>query len=413
MKSHDDAAYVLAKALLCLLVIAASSGCGGGGQSPGGPPSPQLTRVSLPATGQVTSYDSNTSQRDDGALETGVAWPVPRFTAASAGTGSVVTDDLTGLMWAGDAATPTFVGATTCVGGTKTWDGARAYVACLNVNAYLGYSDWRLPNRKELWSLIHKGAAGSVGWLGAAGFSGLLGTTFHWSSTSSAGTTARAWRVSAYDEQLDHEVKTAALYVWPVRAGGTGPAALGKTGQRRCYDSADPANEISCTGSGQDGELRTGVAWPGTRFAVISGGAGNVVVDNLTGLMWPQDAGAPTIGACAGGVKAWQDALSYVACLNSGGYLGHNDWRLPNVNELESLFHAGYNEEACGGSPCATNAAWLGAQGFSNVAAASYWSSTTYAEFIGYAWMVSMAEGRVYEHYKSTVNNVLPVRDAP
>ncbi len=45
----------------------------------------------VPKTGQSIAY----ADGDDGDLEAGIAWPVPRFSVS----GSRVTDNLTGLMW--------------------------------------------------------------------------------------------------------------------------------------------------------------------------------------------------------------------------------------------------------------------------------------------------------------------------
>ena len=102
-----------------------------------------------------------------------------------------------------------------------------------------------------------------------------------------------------------------------------GTINLPKTGQTKCYDLAGA--EIPCVGTGQDGEIRAGVTWPEPRFIDNEDGT---VTDRLTGLMWTQDAGTPTIGSCTGGAMNWQQALYYVACLNSNNYLGHHDWRL-------------------------------------------------------------------------------------
>ncbi len=195
-------------------------------------------------------------------------------------------------------------------------------------------------------------------------------------------------------------------------AAHAAPADQPKTGQTKCYDAAGAV--ISCattTGHGQDGALKTGVAWPDPRFTVVSNATGTVVMDNLTGLMWAGNAGTPTVGACTGGHMTWQQALNYVACLNidtvSGGY---NDWRLPNMNELESLVHAEYTKETtCGGS-CTTNAAWLNTQGFSNVQAGWYWSSTTVAGSTSSAWYVYMVDGSVGNTPKTVSIYVWPVR---
>jgi len=142
---------------------------------------------------------------------------------------------------------------------------------------------------------------------------------------------------------------------------------LPQTGQTKCYNAS--GTEIPCAGTGQDGELQMGVEWPEPRFTV----SGDCVTDNLTGLMWAKDANLPN------GTKTWQGALDYVASMNAGsGLCGFKDWRLPNVNELESLIN----------SVEANSANWLNTQGFSNVQSDYYWSSTTNASSTDYAWVV-------------------------
>jgi len=87
---------LLAIASFALMVLFTLVNCGGGGG--GGTAPAAKTSVKLAQTGQASSYPTPTSH-DDGFYKTGVAWPSPRFTAASSGTGTVVTDNLTGLMW--------------------------------------------------------------------------------------------------------------------------------------------------------------------------------------------------------------------------------------------------------------------------------------------------------------------------
>ena len=72
----------------------------------------------------------------------------------------------------------------------------------------------------------------------------------------------------------------------------------------------------------------TGAAWPEPRFEESGDQA---IVDKLTGLVWARDANP------AGGPKTWQESLDFIKTLNGDTYLGRSDWRLPNVNELESL----------------------------------------------------------------------------
>jgi Protein of unknown function (DUF1566) len=177
------------------------------------------------------------------------------------------------------------------------------------------------------------------------------------------------------------------------------PADVPQTGQVTSYDTN--------TMPADDGAMQKGVAWPKPRFTSMSSGTGIVVTDNLSGLMWTADAGTPTFAGttstCTAGIALyWQWALDYVACLNENNYLNHSDWRLPNVNELESLVHAEYARETTCGGACPTNADWLNTQGFSNVYPGYYWSSTTYAADAGYAWSVDMYRGGVSRNYPKT-----------
>lgn len=140
---------------------------------------------------------------------------------------------------------------------------------------------------------------------------------------------------------------------------------LARTGQTTCTN--DSGAVIACAGTGQDGDTLTGVSWPAPRFVANQD---QTITDALTGLTWTRNAETPgyNLYTCSATniTINWQQALDHVACLNSRNYLGHNDWRLPNIVELESLVH---NEE-----PGSDD--WLEAQGFVNVWG-SYWSSTT------------------------------------
>ena len=193
------------------------------------------------------------------------------------------------------------------------------------------------------------------------------------------------------------------------------------TGQTECYDSSNGV--IDCTDTGQDGEYQMGVAWPVPRFTV--NGEGTIITDRLTGLSWATDAGMPSLGdgACAGGVlgeKTWQGALDYIECLNSGtgsttfdgDYLGHNDWRLPNENELFSLINFGHSD------PVYSNSYWLEQQGFSSFVSV-YWSSTTAVPYwdnsntiSGGAWMAALDDGTESPGDKTGYRRYTPVRDA-
>jgi len=172
---------------------------------------------------------------------------------------------------------------------------------------------------------------------------------------------------------------------------------LSETGQTTCYDTG--GNTISCDNTGQDGDLRKGVAWPNPRF---TDNADQTVADNLTGLIWAKDGNTPGPAACGPGMeKTWQEAFDHVKCLNTNRYLGYDNWRLPNVNELESLIHA---EKYL-------TMDWLNTQGFNNVQG-EYWTSTTsYATT--HAFIVQIATGISWIIWKdvSAYYYIWPVRD--
>ncbi len=84
-----------------------------------------------------------------------VYWPEPRFSkahGAPSATGALVIDGTMNLIWPEDAASP---GPSACSPGVpKKWQGVADYITCLNKNAYLGYRNWRLPTREELFSIL-------------------------------------------------------------------------------------------------------------------------------------------------------------------------------------------------------------------------------------------------------------------
>ena len=371
--------------------------------------------IELSKTGQTTCYDSTgtviacTNTGQDGDLQKGVAWPSPRFTNADGTTpisGEVVVDQLTGLMWSRTTGT----GPGACKPyQSMFWPNALDQVTCLNANSYLGYTDWRLPNVNELRSLINREEVNSNVWLNNQGFN-LNYLAQYWSSTTYEVTTSSAWSVDMRYGVVDYYAdKYDSRYVFPVRDAQAGaPIDVAKTGQTTCYDGLGAV--ISCTNTGQDGSYQKGVAWPSPRFTT---NPDTSVTDNLTGLIWAPDANVmktrdstwnSDLWANDGLVK-WQHALDYVAKLNTENFLGHDDWRLPNANELESLMHLGQVNPAT----------WLNGQGFSNLATiySTYWTSTTYSDSLARneALFVGMNKGLLTHSDKAgNGGGVWPVR---
>ena len=123
------------------------------------------------------------------------------------------------------------------------------------------------------------------------------------------------------------------------------------------------------------------------------------ITDNQTGLMWTKDAGTPTVGSCAGGIKTWQGALDYVTCLNGINHLGHSDWKLPGVKELISLV-----DYSRFGPPLPLSHSFLNVQSY------GYWSSSSDANYTDGAWVVHMWDGGVGHDGKASNGYVWPVR---
>lgn len=330
----------------------------------------------LPRTGQTRSYATG----DDGSLQIGVTWPSPRFTDNEDGT---ITDNLTGLMWLKDAH---------CFGFRTGSNEAYLEIDTLNIDPLScecqdytkSYTDWRLPNVNELESLINAGQQNSATWLGTQGFVNVQ-QEYYWTSTTYAYNTMMARQIHMWAGYVDRDEKRFYNAVWPVRGTSTGPAAVWKTGQTTSYRADD------------DGDLQMGTKWPIPRFFLTNDNA--KLIDLVTGLMWMRSAETPAIGECTGGRMTWQEALDYIACINSMEYLGCSDWRLPNRKELYSLIdHSMYNP------------ALPSDHTFGGVQLAKYWTSTTYAYDTSEAWMVSMQYGDLSPWGKSYTCYVWPVR---
>jgi hypothetical protein len=113
-------------------------------------------KARVPQTGQTTTYDANTPPRDDGALQAGVKLSTPRFTDLGDGT---IKDNLTGLIWLKKA---------DCAFALRTWQQSLDDVVSLNATGTMNgndcgdesnngrhQTDWRLPNIREIHSLIN------------------------------------------------------------------------------------------------------------------------------------------------------------------------------------------------------------------------------------------------------------------
>lgn len=159
-----------------------------------------LYNAAVQKTGQTALY----REGDDGHLQKGVAWPNPRFTDHGDGT---VTDKLTGLMWTKNAN----------LDGSEVWPNAIDY--CNNMNSgagTYGYTDWRLPNVRELQSLIDYGRYNpALPW--GHPFTNIQG--IYWSSSTEAADMGSKWAVSLELGIVMCGAESDTSFVWPVRGG--------------------------------------------------------------------------------------------------------------------------------------------------------------------------------------------------
>lgn len=359
--------------------------------------------IELPQTGQTTCYDAagnpiacgNTGQ--DGDFIAGVSWPVPRFEVDLSG--ACITDNLTGLMWSRNAWNLTY---------QTSWS-----VSVLNPPTAVfqcGFSDWRLPNINELQSLVNFEEPNNVEWLISQGFFFLsVSPLQYWSSTSAEDAPeSNAWYINMLDGSIAKDSKLATNYIWPVRGTSnpvedTAPvgqiAETGQTDSVATYDDAYYAtSEI----------FDIGVPWPDPRFTLTycedtgpctvqdadcdAESSNNIVLDNLTGLVW-------SVNANLAGLRTWANALSFANGLTVCGY---GDWRLPNSKELLSLVDRSQSEPALPSENPFTNIQ----PGEDDL----YWSSTSYASDPDGVWALGMLDGALGPWLKKDTAFVWPVR---
>lgn len=327
-------------------------------------------------TGQTGCYDEAgqdircPGSGQDGSFRSGLAWPVPRFKAA----GPLVVDLLTGLTWTAHANPAEY---------PLTWGEVLEYIRAMNIGREHGFSDWRLPNRRELRSLVsyqtrrpalpeeHPFSGVFLGW--------------YWTATTAAINPAYAWYVHMDGARMFYGRKDQYSLLWPVR--GTS-SVLAATGQQFCYGQA--GQKLADPDPVQDGASISGRPWPAPRF--VPGADG--VLDRLTGLEWLRRA------SLSREEVNWVEALRLVLALNAGLPDQERHWRLPNINELESLVDCASHSPAL-----PLNHPFLDVRSI-------YWSSTTSAYEPDWAWALYLDKGALGVGVKRARNfHVWPVRN--
>ena len=150
----------------------------------------------LPDTGQTNCYDTGGAigcpvtgdpMAQDGTYLPGLVQST--YTIYNpVGISSVTADNITGLMWITNPRTDA------AMGGLFNW---LAAIAACEAKNYAGYTDWRVPNVRELMSIVDYGKdTGAT--INAAAFPGARNNTY-WSSTTYVQNATLAWRVTFND----------------------------------------------------------------------------------------------------------------------------------------------------------------------------------------------------------------------
>lgn len=278
---------VLARCLPLIICGVVVAGCSSNAADGSAPNDAAPESYPIVDTGQTTCFDSSAAISPPSAgqafygQDAQFSGNQPSYAASR--DGLTVQDNVTDLIWQRTPSSASF-----------TWQEAVDHCDALELG---GYSDWRTPNIKELFSISNF----SRGWpyLDTAFFDVVTTPVSkqeqYWSSTPYAGSTVEGGTAAAFG--VNHG--TGHIKAYAAKVGGP----MGK--HARC---------VRGRGYGEN------------RFA---DNGDSTITDGATGLMWAKDD--------SGSDMDWEHALAYAQAQSAAGYLGHADWRLPNVKELSSI----------------------------------------------------------------------------
>ncbi|RWX46233.1 hypothetical protein H206_00799 [Candidatus Electrothrix aarhusensis] len=198
------------------------------------------------------------------------------------------------------------------MGDKMTWTEANARASTLNLAEY---DDWRLPTIKELYSLIlFTGAKGDGS--DPDTYTLFIDTDYF---TQPFGDTA-----NTEERIIDAQTWSATEYVGTTMGGDATVFGVNFIdGRIKGYPKYDPPANTASEGTAYFRFVRSNTDYGTNNF--VDNGNGTIS-DQATGLMWQQ--------ADDGTARDWEDALAYAQGLDLAG---HDDWRLPNAKELQSI----------------------------------------------------------------------------
>ena len=278
----------------------------------------------------------------------------PSYTLS--GDGLTVYDDNTGLTW---QQSPNTDGDDDIDADDKlTWAELQTYPATLNAQTYGGYSDWRLASIKELYSLIDFSGIDPSGYQGdPSGLVPFIDTDYF---AFAYGDTGAGERI------IDAQYWSSTQYVGTIFNGDAGVFGVNFAdgrikGYPRDMGPGGPMTQfVRCVRGNTDYGVNN----------FVDNGDGTVT-DLATGLMWKQDD--------SGVGYNWEAALAYAESLS---FAGHEDWRLPNAKELQSIVDYTRSPSTSGSAAIdpVLNATAITDEG-DETNYPFYWSSTTHANW--------------------------------